>query len=244
MNKKQWLEKLNKILNERRQNLEQGSGRNFDAENSDSKNFKFEKLTNGSATNSNESISLTKFRQNPSCASDYNKEPLVLKDRTNFYIVLATVCTLAIMIFMYSYEPNQTRYNQLFIVFPFFGLPIIMEYFTNFYNKKLVKFYNDRVTYYTNKIPEKTVFLDDLKDVKRAYFARDNEWLRRQGAFYRFFLKFDPYATIIAFLLICILVLAIGVRKYIETGSSKVIFILILTFLFLFISKIYIFFGF
>jgi len=159
MNKKQWLEKLNKILNERRQNLEQGSGRNFDAENSDSKNFKFEKLTNGSATNSNESISLTKFRQNPSCASDYNKEPLVLKDRTNFYIVLATVCTLAIMIFMYSYEPNQTRYNQLFIVFPFFGLPIIIEYFTNFYNKKFVKFYNDRVTYCTNKMPEKTIFL-------------------------------------------------------------------------------------
>ena len=141
------------------------------------------------------------------------------------------------MIFMYSYEPNQTRYNQLFIVFPFFGLPIIMEYFTNFFNKKFVKFYNDRVTYCTNKMPEKTIFLDDLKDVQRAYFARDNEWLRRQGAFYRFFLKFDPYATIIAFLLICILVLAIGVRKYIETGSSKVIFILILTFLFLFISK-------
>ena len=161
----------------------------------------------------------------------------MLKDRTNFYIVLATVCTLAIMIFMYSYEPNQTRYNQLFIVFPFFGLPIIMEYFTNFYNKKFVKFYNDRVTYCTNKMPEKTIFLDDLKDVKRAYFARDNEWLRRQGAFYRFFLKFDPYATIITFLLICILVLVIGVRKYIETGSSKVIFILILTFLFLFISK-------
>lgn len=63
------------------------------------------------------------------------------------------------MIFMYSYEPNQTRYNQLFIVFPFFGLPIIMEYFANFYNKKFVKFYNDRVTYYTNKIPEKTIFL-------------------------------------------------------------------------------------
>lgn len=161
----------------------------------------------------------------------------MLKDRTNFYIVLATVCTLAIMIFMYSYEPNQTRYNQLFIVFPFFGLPIIMEYFTNFFNKKFVKFYNDRVTYYTNKMPEKTIFLDDLKDVKRVYFARDNEWLSRQGAFYRFLFKFKPYTTIIAFLLICILVLAICVRKYIETGNSKVIFILILTFLFLFISK-------
>ena len=161
----------------------------------------------------------------------------MVKDRTNFYIVLATVCTLAIMIFMYSYEPNQTRYNQLFIVFPFFGLPIIMEYFTNFYNKKLVKFYNDRVTYYTNKMSEKTIFLDDLKDVKRAYFARDNEWLRRQGAFYRFFLKFEPYTTIIAFLLICILVLAIDVRKYIETGSFRVFFISILAFLFLFVLK-------
>lgn len=168
----------------------------------------------------------------------------MLKDRTNFYIVLATVCTLAIMIFMYSHEPNQTRYNQLFIVFPFFGLPIIMEYFTNFYNKKLVKFYNDRVTYYTNKMPEKTIFLDDLKDVKRAYFARDNEWLRRQGAFYRFLFKFEPYTTIIAFLLICMLVLAIGVRKYIETGSSKVIFILILTFFVFIHLKIYIFFSF
>ena len=42
-----------------------------------------------------------------------------------------------------------------------------MEYFTNFYNKKFVKFYNDRVTYCTNKMPEKTIFLDDLKDVQR-----------------------------------------------------------------------------
>ena len=86
-------------------------------------------------------------------------------------------------------------------------------------------------------MPEKTIFLDDLKDVKRAYFARDNEWLRRQGAFYRFFLKFDPYATIITFLLICILVLVIGVRKYIETGSFRVFFISILAFLFLFVLK-------
>ena len=157
MNRKQRLEELKKILNERRQNLERGSGRNFDAENSDSKNFKFEKSMDDSTINTNEKPN--KFEQNLSCASDYNKEPLALKDRTSFYIVLATVCTLAIMIFMYSYEPNQTRYNQLFIVFPFFGLPIIMEYFTNFYNKKFVKFYNDRVTYCTNKMPEKTIFL-------------------------------------------------------------------------------------
>ena len=130
MNKKQRLEELKKILNERRQNLEQGSRQNFDAKNSDSKNSKFEKLTDDSTINTNEKPN--KFEQNPSCASDYNKEPLVLKDRTNFYIVLATVCTLAIMIFMYSYEPNQNRYNQLFIVFPFFGLPIIMELFYKF----------------------------------------------------------------------------------------------------------------
>ena len=63
MNKKQRLEKLNKILNERRQNLEQGSGRNFDAENSDSKNFKFEKLTDGPTMNTNKNVSFTKFRQ-------------------------------------------------------------------------------------------------------------------------------------------------------------------------------------
>ena len=61
------------------------------------------------------------------------------------------------------------------------------------------------------KCPEKTIFLDDLKDVKRAYFARDNEWLRRQGAFYRFFLKFDPYATIIAFFIN--LYISIGYRR-------------------------------
>ena len=123
MDRKQRLEELKKILNERHQNLEQGSQENSNARNSDSKNSKFEKLTDDSTINTNEKPN--KFEQNPSCASDYNKEPLVLKDRTNFYIFLATVCTLAIMIFMYSYEPNQTRYNQLFIVFPFFGLPIL-----------------------------------------------------------------------------------------------------------------------
>ncbi|WP_297950823.1 hypothetical protein [uncultured Campylobacter sp.] len=99
MDRKQRLEKPNKILNERRQNLERGSGRNFDAENSDSKNSKFEKLTDDSTINTNEKPN--KFEQNSSCTRDYNKEPLALKDRTSFYIVLATACTLAIMIFMY-----------------------------------------------------------------------------------------------------------------------------------------------
>lgn len=89
------LEELKKILNERHQNLEQGSQENSNARNSDSKNSKFEKLTDDSTINTNEKSN--KFEQNPSCASDYNKEPLALKDRTNFYIVLATVCTLAII---------------------------------------------------------------------------------------------------------------------------------------------------
>ncbi len=111
MNRKQRLEELKRLLDEQYRNLERGSGQNFNAKNSDSKNSKFEKLTDSSTINTNEKPS--KFEQNPSCASDYNKEPLALKDRTNFYIVFATVCTLAIMIFMYSYEPNQTRYNQL-----------------------------------------------------------------------------------------------------------------------------------
>nr|WP_315048349.1 hypothetical protein [uncultured Campylobacter sp.] len=89
MNKKQRLEEINKILNERRQNLEQGSQENSNARNSDSKNSKFEKPTDDSTINTNEKSN--KFEQNPSCASDYNKEPLALKDRTSFYIVLATV---------------------------------------------------------------------------------------------------------------------------------------------------------
>ncbi len=55
--------------------------------------------------------------------------------------------------------------------------------------------------------------------------------------FYRFLFKFEPYTTIIAFLLICILVLAIDVRKYIEIGSFRVFFISILAFLFLFVLK-------
>ena len=59
MNKKQRLEELKKILNERHQNLEQGSGQNFNAENSDSKNSKFEKLTDDSTINL---INLNKIR--------------------------------------------------------------------------------------------------------------------------------------------------------------------------------------
>lgn len=59
MNKKQRLEKLNKILNERRQNLEQGSQENSNARNSDSKNSKFEKLTDDSTINL---INLNKIR--------------------------------------------------------------------------------------------------------------------------------------------------------------------------------------
>jgi len=82
MNRKQRLEELKKILNERYQNLEQGSRQNFDAKNSDSKNSKFEKLTDDSTINTNEEPN--KFEQNPSCARDYNKKPLALKDRTNF----------------------------------------------------------------------------------------------------------------------------------------------------------------
>ena len=188
---------------------------------------------NGDFQNSN----LTNF-SSKKFARDYDKEPIVIKNKTNFYIAFLGIICLAFMIAMYIYEPTETRYRQLFIIFPIFGLPVLIEYIFDSFNKKFIAFYNDKIVYYTNKKPKKTIFLNEIKSIKLAYFARDNEWLRKQGAIYRFLLKFDPYFTMICFGLIFMLIAANLAIEYAQTaGFFTTIFATALAFLIIFVSK-------
>lgn len=156
---------------------------------------------------------------------DYDKEPLVVENKAEFYMAFFGFCIFVFMIYMYLYEPNETRFRQLFIIFPIFGLPFIFDVIRNRNKKYLIKLTNTRIINNLNKKPIKTIFLDEILYVKRAYFLRDRKRLKNQNIFYKFALKYDPYSTIIACLIICFAVFLILVTNF-SMSNYQVVFIL------------------
>ena len=96
------LKELKKILNQRRQNLEQGSRENSDAQNFDALNFDTSKSNNSNLNvegnlkfqnlNSDDAASNKNYKTG---ARDYDKEPIVIKDynimHLLFYIITAII---------------------------------------------------------------------------------------------------------------------------------------------------------
>ncbi len=96
------LEELKKILNERRQNLEQGSQENYDAQNFDTLNFDTSNLDNSNLnveenlkfqnSNSDDAASNKNSRTQ---ARDYDKDPIIIKNYSImhllFYIIIAII---------------------------------------------------------------------------------------------------------------------------------------------------------
>ena len=96
------LEELKKILNERRQNLEQGSQENYDAQNFDTLNFDTSNLDNSNLnveenlkfqnSNSDDAASNKNSRTQ---ARDYDKDPIIIKNynimHLLFYIIIAII---------------------------------------------------------------------------------------------------------------------------------------------------------
>ena len=145
---------------------------------------------------------------------DYDKEPIIIENKTQFFIAFFGLCVLIFMICMYLHEPNETRFRQLFIIFPIFGLPFMFDYIHNQNNKHLIKLTNTRITHNINKKAIKTIFLDDITSIKRTYFLRDRKWLENQNVFYKMALKYDPYSTIIAFLIIFLTIFLILTKNF------------------------------
>lgn len=93
---------LKKILNERRQNLEQGSGGNYDAQNFDALNFDTSESDNSNLNvegnlkfQNSDSDDATPNKNSKTEARDYDKEPIVIKNYSImhllFYIIIAII---------------------------------------------------------------------------------------------------------------------------------------------------------
>jgi len=95
-------EELKKILNERRQNVEQGSEGNYDAQNFDALNFDTSKSDNSNLNvegnlkfQNSDSDDATPNKNSKTEARDYDKEPIVIKNYSImhllFYIIIAII---------------------------------------------------------------------------------------------------------------------------------------------------------
>lgn len=93
---------LKKILNERRQNVEQGSEGNYDAQNFDALNFDTSKSDNSNLNvegnlkfQNSDSDDATPNKNSKTEARDYDKEPIVIKNYSImhllFYIIIAII---------------------------------------------------------------------------------------------------------------------------------------------------------
>lgn len=93
---------LKKILNERRQNVEQGSEGNYDAQNFDTLNFDTSKSDNSNLNvegnlkfQNSDSDDATPNKNSKTEARDYDKEPIVIKNYSImhllFYIIIAII---------------------------------------------------------------------------------------------------------------------------------------------------------
>ena len=170
---------------------------------------------------------------------DYDKEPLIIENKTQFFIAFLGICVFIFMIFMFLYNPNEVRFRQLFIIFPIFGMPFILNYFFNKNKKAHIEFLNNKIIYNIDNKPLKIIFLDDILYIKRTYFIRDRKWLENKNSFYKFILKYDPYTTILAFFASCFIVVLI-VNRYFFIDSYRITIILFATlFLFAFCKFLY-----
>ena len=199
------LEKLKKILNERRQNLEQGSEGNSDAQNFDALNFDTSKSVssnlnasnfdasdlnniNSKALNSNDknsddlnlnaecdrkfqnlySSGATLFKN--SKTRDYDKYPIVIRDR-KFLFILISLFIMLLLAIIYNIEFNHKR--TITMVISFYGI-YIFSYSLPEYKKKgkfrNIKFYRNRIDLEINFKNQIFINLDNnTRVVRYAY---------------------------------------------------------------------------
>lgn len=188
------LEELKKILNERHQNLEQGSQKDFSAQNSDALNFDTSKSDNSNLNiegnlkfqNSN-SDDAASNKNSKTGARDYDKDPIVIKNYSImhllFYIIIAIIIPSIFIKILYNkglidlYYGGRTYllYNQnlTFILSVLFLC--LLALYCYFAKEKDIIINNSHITYFKNISSGLEIFkINNDSFIKKNYKLRIN----------------------------------------------------------------------
>lgn len=188
------LEELKKILNERHQNLEQGSEGNYDAQNFDALNFDTSKSDNSNLNiegnlkfqNSN-SDDAASNKNSKTGARDYDKDPIVIKNYSImhllFYIIIAIIIPSIFIKILYNkglidlYYGGRTYllYNQnlTFILSVLFLC--LLALYCYFAKEKDIIINNSHITYFKNISSGLEIFkINNDSFIKKNYKLRIN----------------------------------------------------------------------
>ena len=188
------LEELKKILNERRQNLEQGSQENSDAQNFDALNFDTSKSDNSNLNiegnlkfqNSN-SDDAAPNKNSKTGARDYDKDPIVIKNynimHLLFYIIIAIIIPSIFIKILYNkglidlYYGGRTYllYNQnsTFILSVLFLC--LFALYCYFAKENDIIINNSHITYFKNISSGLEIFkIDNDSFIKKNYKLKIN----------------------------------------------------------------------
>lgn len=188
------LEELKKILNERRQNLEQGLRGNSDAQNSDALNFDTSKSNNsnlnveGNLKFQNSDFDNAASNKNSKTgARDYDKEPIVIKNynimHLLFYIIIAIIIPSIFIKILYNkglidlYYGGRTYllYNQnsTFILSALFLC--LFALYCYFAKENDIIINNSHITYFKNISSGLEIFkINNDSFIKKNYKLRIN----------------------------------------------------------------------
>ena len=185
---------LKKILNERRQNVEQGSEGNYDAQNFDALNFDTSKSDNSNLNvegnlkfQNSDSDDATPNKNSKTEARDYDKEPIVIKNYSImhllFYIIIAIIIPSIFIKILYNkglmdlYYGGRTYllYNQnsTFILSVLFLC--LFALYCYFAKENDIIINNSHITYFKNISSGLEIFkIDNDSFIKKNYKLKIN----------------------------------------------------------------------
>lgn len=163
------LEELKKILNERRQNLEQGSrensdAQNFDTSNCDNSNLNVEENLKFQNSNSDDAASNKNSRTQ---ARDYDKDPIAIKNYEKFFVYsflvlllpTSTLHTFLIIDFINHEDIDMVQYFA--ISFIILLSTVIISIFTVIRPRQEIKFTNKYIQFISDGLVEKRCEIDE-----------------------------------------------------------------------------------
>ena len=168
------LEELKKIINERRQNLEQDSQENSDAQNFDTSNSNASKSDTSNLnaegnlkfqnSNSDDAASNKNSRTG---ARDYDKEPIIIKNYEKFFVysflvLLLPISTLhAFLIIDFINHKNIDIVQYFAILFIILLSTVIISIFTVIRPRQEIKFTNKYIEFISGGLVEKRCEIDE-----------------------------------------------------------------------------------
>lgn len=189
------LKELKKILNERHQNLEQGSQGNSNAQNFDASNFDTSNCDNSNLnveedlkfqnSNSDDAASNKNYKTG---ARDYDKEPIIIKDYIYGEYGVYSIFIFIPILFIATIAVNETASGILpnfFLVIGMIGVCIYRNNKANI-DKKRFELRQERIVY-ISKDEIKEIKISDIEKIRKSNDIR-YEFDQRNGWFDKAFI--------------------------------------------------------